>query len=189
MIIKHGLLLLLVLLLAACSSTATEPARPQPVAADAITVVTESRLLGEPAGERLQVGDMAPDFAYTLPDGTTRQLSDLRGQPVLINFWATWCAPCTIEMPDLEQAAQRLSDEGLVVLGINHSEPVELIPPFAQEIGVTFPLIADPEGNIVNGFAVINLPTSFFIAADGTVGFVQVGLMDFDFIRERVREL
>ena len=129
---------------------------------------------------------------FTLPglDGRSVRYAELKGDSLtVIDFWATWCAPCTVEMPDLEQAAQRLSDEGLVVLGINHSEPVELIPPVAQEIGVTFPLIADPEGNIVDGFAVTNLPTSFFIAADGTVGVVQVGLMDFDFIRERVREL
>jgi peroxiredoxin len=189
MTIHRVLLPLLLLLLAACGATATEPARPQPVAADAITIADESQLLEEPASGRLQVGDMAPDFAYTLSDGTIRKLSDLRGQPVLINFWATWCAPCTIEMPDLEQAAHQLRDEGLVVLGVNHSEPVELIPPFAQEIGVTFPLIADPEGDIVNGFAVSNLPTTFFIAADGTIGFIQIGLMDFEFIQQRVREL
>ena len=176
----------LLALLAGCGSSRVM--QPTTAAGPAVIAV-ESQLLETDSNPRLQVGDPAPDFAYTLADGSTHTLRDLRGQKVLVNFWATWCAPCEVEMPDLERAAQQLGDTGLVVLAVNHSEQVDVIEPFAQKLGVTFPLIANPDRDIIQGFAVINLPTSYFIDTDGIVSYKHIGLMNFDFIKQRLEEM
>lgn len=176
----------LLVLLAGCGSS--QMTHPITTAGPAVIAV-ESQLLETTSNLRLQVGDPAPDFAYTLADGSTHTLRDLRGQKVLINFWATWCAPCEVEMPDLERAAQQLGDSGLVVLAVNHSEQVDVIEPFAQKLGLTFPLIANPNRDIIHGFGVINLPTSYFLDTSGVVSYKHIGLMNFDFIKQRVEEL
>lgn len=176
----------LLVLLAGCGSNRMT----QPItAAGPAVIAVDSQLLETVTRPRLQVGDPAPDFAYTLADGSTHTLRDLRGQKVLINFWATWCAPCEVEMPDLERAAQQLGDSGLIVLAVNHSEQVDVIEPFAQKLGLTFPLIANPNRDIIHGFGVINLPTSYFIDTSGVVSYKHIGLINFDFIKQRVEEM
>jgi thiol-disulfide isomerase/thioredoxin len=152
-------------------------------------IAAESRLL-DSSGETVMpnTGDLAPDFAYTLSDGTTHKLSELRGKKVLLNFWATWCEPCRAEMPDL----QKLSDTyggAVVILGVNKLEPVAVIPPFADELRISFPLIVNTKGDISNRYVAKNIPTSFFINTDGTVGFRQIGVMKYDFIKLHLDQL
>lgn len=174
------------LLLAACSGNAATP--PSIDAGDPL-VATSSQLI-DSAGQISipEIGQVAPDFAYTLPDGTTQKLSGLRGKKVLLNFWATWCAPCRNEMPDL----QRMLDakgEKVVVLGVNKAEQPDLIAPYAREVGVHFPLIPNPDGDIAGRYAAINLPTSYFINTDGTIGLRKTGVMNESFIMNHVDEL
>ncbi len=176
----------LLVLLAGCGRSPV--IQPTATAGPAVIAV-KSQLLETDRNPRLHVGDPAPNFAYTLTDGSTHTLHDLRGQKVLINFWATWCAPCEVEMPDLERAAQQLGDAGLVVLAVNHSEQVDVIESFAQKLGITFPLIANPDRDIIHGFGVINLPTSYFIDTNGLVSYKHIGLMNFHFIKQRVEEM
>ena len=85
-------------------------------------IAAESRLL-DSADQAVvpRQGDAAPDFEYTLGDGTTHKLSDLRGKKVVINFWATWCEPCRVEMPDLQKVSQESGDQ-VAVLGVNWRE-------------------------------------------------------------------
>jgi peroxiredoxin len=152
-------------------------------------IAVDSALLESPNGAVLQAGTAAPDFSYTLPDGTTRRLSDLRGQKVLVNFWATWCPPCRAEMPDMQQAFVRHQDEGFVVLAVNSGETQAEVEAFADEFALGFPLIVNQSNDIGAGYAARNLPTSYFINTDGTIHTVQRGLMTTEFIEQHLEEM
>jgi thiol-disulfide isomerase/thioredoxin len=186
---KQVLLLVVVVALAACGGPTATTTQPSPLARLPQTIAADSRLLDD-SGTTLMpnVGDRAPDFAYTLPDGTTHKLSELRGKKVLLNFWATWCEPCRSEMPDLQQATQTYGDQ-LVVLGVNKLETAVVIPPFLNEVPVSFTLIVNTSGDISSRYAAKNIPTSFFINSDGTVGFRKIGVMTYDFIKTQVDQL
>lgn len=148
-------------------------------------VAVESRMVDRGGGVPV-AGEVAPDFAFTFADGETRRLSDLRGSKVVVNFWATWCAPCEEEMPDLQRLDER-SD--VVVLGVNRLELPEVIIPFAQERNLTFTLIANPDGDIAERYGAKNIPISYFINSDGTIGYRQLGIMTFDMMQEQVDRL
>lgn len=148
-------------------------------------IAIESRLIDRGAALPAP-GDVAPDFTFTFASGETRRLSDLRGSKVVINFWATWCAPCEEEMPDL----QRLDDRSdVIVLGVNRLELPDVIIAFARERSLTFTLIANPDGDIAERYGAKNIPISYFINSDGTIGFRQLGIMSFEMMQERVDRL
>jgi peroxiredoxin len=184
------LLVGLAVLLAPGGETTDEPAitRQEAPTGPAIIAV-DSALLESPNGAVLQAGAAAPNFSYTLPDGTTRRLSDLRGQKVLVNFWATWCPPCRAEMPDMQQAFVRHQDEGFVVLAVNSGETQAEVEAFADEFALGFPLIVNQSNDIGAGYAARNLPTSYFINTDGTIHTVQRGLMTTEFIEQHLEEM
>ena len=138
----------------------------------------------EPTAPR--VGALAPDF--TLPDvaGKAVTLSALRGQPVLINFWATWCEPCRIEMPTLQagyaraKAAAGGAGTGVTVLGIAVESDPAIIGSFQKEYSISFPLLPDNLGSssVKNLYRVVPIPTSFFIDRQGVIRHIQVGTLD-----------
>lgn len=179
--------LAVIVLLAGCGGTpAAPPASVLP--SGAATIAIASKLLadsGQPAIP--EQGQAAPDFEYTLADGTTHTLSQLRGKKVLLNFWATWCGPCRVEMPDLQQILGERSD--VVVLGINKAQELDQIGPFAAELKVTFPLIANPDGDIAERYAAQLLPTSYFINSDGTIALRKTGVMNYQFIANHLDQL
>jgi len=152
-----------------------------------VVIATSSQMLGGANGVP-QEGQVAPDFRYTLADGSSVMLSELRGKKVLINFWATWCAPCRLEMPDLQQAHERYGDE-LVVLGVNLVESPNDIVPFGQEFGITFPLIANRSGDIRDAYAALNIPTTYFVNSDGTIADKHLGVVDLASIEQRLAEM
>ena len=169
---------LLALALSACASAA-QPAGP----AVPHTIAPESKITGDTGPADLpQVGQIAPDFQYTMPDGSTHMLSQLRGKKVLVNFWATWCGPCRSEMPDLQKALGETGDT-VVVLGVNKAQELKEIAPFADELGISFPLIANQAGDIAGRYGAQNLPTSYFINSDGTIGLKKTGVMNYTFIK------
>jgi peroxiredoxin len=94
-------------------------------------------------------------------------LADLRGRVVLLTFWATWCAECHPEMPQFESLHRDFAAQGLAVLGVNGREGTGAIAQYAQELGLTFPLVVDPQGSITTAYGVIGLPTTFLIGRDG----------------------
>lgn len=175
----------LLLGLAACGGTAA----PSPVAsAGAAQVAASSQLLADAGQSAIpQPGEIAPDFSYTLADGSTRTLAGLRGKQVLVNFWATWCGPCRMEMPDLQRALAE--HPNLVVLGVNKLETPEQIAAFAGELKVGFLLIANPSGDIPERYAAQLLPTSYFINSDGTIALRKTGVMDYQFMANHLAEL
>jgi len=152
-------------------------------------IAPESKLLADAGAVGMpNTRETAPDFQYTLSDGTTHKLSDLRGKKVLLNFWATWCEPCRAEMPDLQRVADSHGGD-VVILGVNKLESSVVIPPFADELRVRFPLIVNTQGDISSRYGAKNIPTSFFINTDGTIGFRQIGVMNYDFIKLHVDQL
>jgi cytochrome c biogenesis protein CcmG/thiol:disulfide interchange protein DsbE len=117
----------------------------------------------------------AVDFSLQTPDGRTLQLSDYRGQVVLLNTWATWCPPCRDEMPDLEAYYRKRQADGFVVLAVNSQESAETVAAFLEKNDFTFPVLLDPDGVVMKHYGIRGLPTSFFIDRDGTVRGVWSG--------------
>ena len=122
-----------------------------------------------------QVGDRAPDFALSDLDGNVVSLLDLRGRPLIINFWATWCAPCRLEMPELEAAYHRYQANKLAILAVNREETAEEVATYFQELNLTFTPLLDEEAVIANLYQVFNMPTTYFVNPDGLVTAVHHG--------------
>lgn len=136
-------------------------------------------------------GHPAPDFTLRTLDGDQVSLSDFRGQPVIINFWATWCGPCRIEMPEFQEAFAEHQADGLIVLGVNLTErdSVNAVPGFLDEFGLTFPVVLDEAGEVANTYKVFGQPASIFVDQNGDVHQVFYGPVNKAFIDARVGEL
>lgn len=115
------------------------------------------------------VGTAAPNFQLQDLNGKTQTLSEHQGKMVLLNFWATWCTPCTKEMPAMQKAYERLRDRGLVVLAVNELEEVDKVRVHIREHGHTFPVLLDPENDVANLFGVYGLPVTVFIDQQGII--------------------
>jgi cytochrome c biogenesis protein CcmG, thiol:disulfide interchange protein DsbE len=122
-----------------------------------------------------EVGAMAPDFALQTADGRTYRLSELRGQAVVINFWATWCGPCRGEMPAIEEAAMARAGDGLVVLAVNVRESAGQVQPYVTKLGLTFPVLLDPSGKVSARYRVGALPTTYLIDREGRIDGFRIG--------------
>jgi peroxiredoxin len=119
------------------------------------------------------VGRPAPAFQLPTLDGRPASLTDFRGRPVIVNFWATWCEPCKEEMPALQ--TQTDAHPELVVLGIDNVESAVKVRPFVEQLGIKFPILLDQDGSVVERYRVSGLPTTFFIDGTGILRFVYRG--------------
>ncbi len=128
-------------------------------------------------GRTPNVGDPAPDFTLKTLDGEKVSLSDFKGRPVLINFWATWCPPCRFEMPAIEKAWQQYKDDGFVVLGVNVEEPISVVQRFVENFGLSFPVLLDYKGNVSDMYRLRAFPTSYFVGRDGKIVIAHRGMM------------
>lgn len=120
-------------------------------------------------------GAMAPDFLLEELRGGEVRLSDLRGQPVVINFWATWCAPCRKEMPQFVDAYAKHKDQGLVILAVNLQEGKSIARRFADDYGMDFPVAIDRDGEVGDQYRLLGLPTTFFIDRQGIIRSIFTG--------------
>jgi len=121
----------------------------------------------------------APDFTLPTLSGTPIRLAELRGKAVLLNFWATWCAPCRTEMPSIEALYQRYKDRGLDVLAVNLDlRSTAGVAAFLQEVGVTFRVGLDPSWSTARAYRVLGLPTTYLIDRAGQVIVREVGARD-----------
>lgn len=112
----------------------------------------------------------APDFQLVDLNGEAARLNRYREQYVLLNFWATWCPPCLAEMPALEQLYQRYRERGFVVVAVSSDvEGHSIVQPFVDELGVTFPVLLDPDGKVSAAYGAKSLPVSFLLDRDGRV--------------------
>jgi cytochrome c biogenesis protein CcmG, thiol:disulfide interchange protein DsbE len=124
----------------------------------------------------LAIGDEALPFSLPDLDGNLVNLADYRGQPVIVNFWATWCAPCRLEMPAFQTAFEKYADQGLVILAVNQDEPAEVARAyFYDEMGLTFTPLLDDNSAIATAYGVFGLPSTYFIGPDGRVVAVHNG--------------
>lgn len=124
-----------------------------------------------------QAGFTAPDFTLNTPTGESYTLSELRGQAVLVNLWATWCPPCRAEMPTIEKVYQEYKDQGFIVLAIDmtyQDDPFAIVP-FAQQYGLTFPILLEETGDVASAYQLRSLPSSYFINRAGVIAEVVIG--------------
>lgn len=131
-----------------------------------------------PAGGA-QIGRPAPEFAVSGLSGGSLALSDYRGRPVVINFFASWCGPCWREMPDLDDAADTYRDRGLVVVGVGVQDSTEAISRMANHLGLTFPIGLDPSGKVAaDQYRIRGLPVTVFVDRQGVVRKIWTGPID-----------
>ncbi len=137
-------------------------------------------------------GFSAPDFTLDLLGGGQVQLSELRGQSVMINLWASWCPPCRAEMPAIEKVHRAYKDRGLVVLGVNTTfqDNEADAAAFVEEFGLTFLIPLDRNGSVSKRYQLRGLPTTFFVDRNGIIRSVVVGgPMSKSLIQSKVEEL
>lgn len=123
-------------------------------------------------------GTPLPALQGTDLAGRPWRVADLRGRPVLLNFWATWCEPCRSEMPSLQQLAQRYGTSELAVIAINFKQSLAAVRNFMKSTALALPVVLDPDGANARALDVHVFPTTLLIAADGTPRFRVRGEMD-----------
>jgi thiol-disulfide isomerase/thioredoxin len=134
------------------------------------------------------VGHPAPDFTLTNLSGETISLSNLKGRPVLLNFWATWCGPCRAEIPALQAASEIISDEG-VILGVNVQEQIPIVSDFALRRAMTYPIVLDLDARVARLYRVHAYPTTYFIDPRGVISELYTGSLNAPLIQRRIHDL
>jgi len=129
---------------------------------------------------KVWTGGPPPPLALRDLDGRPHRLSDYRGRVVLINFWATWCAPCRDEMPSIQQLKQKLAGKPFTVLAVNLDEPESRVRKFLSEMKVDFTVLLDPERKVARAWDARILPASFVIGPDGRIRYSLVGEINWD---------
>ncbi|MEP7081374.1 MAG: redoxin domain-containing protein [Chloroflexota bacterium] len=132
------------------------------------------------------IGSLAPEFSLRDLDGNPIHLADLRGRPVIVNFWASWCVPCVEEFPLLRDAAERHADEGLVVIGIVYRDRTEAARDFMARNGADWAAAMDPDERVAEAYGILGPPETFFIGRDGTIVARQLGQFSATSLDEKV---
>lgn len=159
------MLLACVLLLAACARSETgQSGDPAPLATAPQVGVA--------------VGQQAPELQLENLAGERVRLSDLRGQPVMINFWAVWCGYCRSELPEMQEVYEAYRDQGFVILAVDVQEERSVVQPFVEELVLTFPILLDGQGEVSRSYRVRALPTSYFLDQGGVIVARELGPVD-----------
>lgn len=144
-------------------------------------------------GATLSTGDvkgaMAPDFTLKTIDGKEMKLSDLRGKAVLLNFWATWCGPCKIEIPWFMELEKQYAPQGLVIVGVAMDDNAkDVVPKFAQDMKIDYPVLLGTEQVADQYGGVEGLPMTFYIGRDGKIVKRIAGLTSHHDIEESIKD-
>jgi cytochrome c biogenesis protein CcmG/thiol:disulfide interchange protein DsbE len=140
--------------------------------------------------QRPEFGSLAPDFALVDARDPTvvRRLSDFRGTPVVLNWYASWCAPCRDEIPEFHEAQGKLGD-AVVFLGVNPMESRERALRDFERVGATYPAVLDSTGAVSEHYRIRYMPTTYFIDADGYLRAVRTGRVTLSALQEGLREI
>jgi len=130
----------------------------------------------------------APDFELENLEGERIRLSQLRGKPVVLNFWATWCAPCVIEMPKIQRSFEKFPGQ-FHVLAVNADESRLKVDRFVEDIGITFDVLLDPGGAIQDLYRIRGYPTSYIVDAEGIIRIEHIGTLTADQLSEYLLEV
>lgn len=145
--------------------------RPGAANSEAVTITATAM------GSAPKTGKAAPDFELKQIDGTTVRLSDLKGKPVWINFWASWCPPCRAENPDIDEVYNKYKADGLVLVAPAIGEGRDSIAAYMERADLHYPVGADPTTQIAANYRVLGIPTHIFIDRDGIISEIRVGAM------------
>jgi cytochrome c biogenesis protein CcmG/thiol:disulfide interchange protein DsbE len=148
-------------------------------------------------GGRPLVGQTAPDFTLTLLDGTRFSLSNIRGQVVVINFWASWCPPCKDELPALQAvweahqpngaSSSTDRDNGVRFIGIAYQEEPDNVSDTMEEFGITYPVGLDSHEHIANLYGITGIPETFIVGPDGHIAYVHIGPITVNTLEEQIQ--
>jgi peroxiredoxin len=124
-----------------------------------------------------EVGAIAPTFALQKPDGDRISLGTMRGAPIIINFWATWCEPCRVEMPALQAIYDVHREAGLRILAVNLGETAETAQAWSQEMQLSFDILLDPQQEVVRLYQLRGQPSTYVVSPDGVITHIFYGPM------------
>ena len=157
--------------------------RPNAAGVQAIT------LSAAPTGPAPRLEREAPEFTVRTLGGEDVKLSDFRGRPVWINFWATWCPPCRAEVPDIQEVYEANESDGLVVLAISIGEDTNTVADYVKRTGMTFTIGIDGGTNVAAQYRIVGIPTHFFIDRGGVIREWRIGSMSKKTMESKVREI
>ena len=150
-------------------------------------------LAKNPANEGLGQGNAAPNFTLTTLEGEEVTLADYKGKKVVLNLWATWCAPCKAEMPHMqnyyEDMAEKENVEILAVNLTNQDVGLDKVKAFQEDYALSFPILLDEEGVVEEMYQAITIPTTYMIDTTGTIQNKIVGPMDEQMLTDYVSNL
>jgi cytochrome c biogenesis protein CcmG, thiol:disulfide interchange protein DsbE len=132
-------------------------------------------LKGPGGGSAPTIGSPAQDFTATTVDGKQVSLSSYKGHAVWLTFGASWCSACQAEAPDIQAAYQKFKATGVVILAISISEDSATVRDYRDRVGLTYPMIADPNSNISSAYRVSSIPAHFFVDASGVLRSIKAG--------------
>lgn len=130
------------------------------------------------AGSAAPASPAAPDFTLRTSDGRNLRLQELRGQVVMVNFWASWCAPCRVEMPHLNRLADKYRSSGFTMLGVNVDDDPKNATAAATKMGLRFPVLLDGDKRVVKLYDVATMPSTVLIDRDGRMRYLHRGYRD-----------
>ncbi|GIP32528.1 TlpA disulfide reductase family protein [Paenibacillus sp. J2TS4] len=140
----------------------------------------------------LEKGQRAPNFTLTDLEGNAVQLSDFAGKTVMVNFWATWCPPCRVEMPHMQKFYEDYKAKDVVILGVNMTaseQRVDNVEAFVKDEELTFPIVLDEKGEVMKVYQVIAYPTTYLLDSSGKIREKFVGAINYDIMKEAVKKI
>ncbi|XJZ26088.1 thiol-disulfide oxidoreductase ResA [Bacillota bacterium Lsc_1132] len=138
---------------------------------------------------KVAIGEKAPDFVLTDMQGKKHRLSEYKGQGVFLNFWGTWCKPCEVEMPYINNQYHQFKDKGVQVLAVNVGESKLAVTKFAQRHQLDFPIVIDNETQVQSAYGIDPLPATFLIDKTGKVVNYFTGQMTEKTVRDLMNEI